>query len=153
LRIEPDGWSTLAWLPNPPGAWWYNLPPPPSRIDQADVPARMPQLNQPPPDEREFGRPTLARSDPERAKTIAVLVDLCGRSVYELTEMFEGDHSERSRSRARRRLTAGRRHLSKLGVLPWAAFVDGVVPPNWMNAAEVADWIQQWRWQAKLFPR
>jgi hypothetical protein len=139
LRYEQRG-HTLRALPSPRFALWYELP----RL-VVDGPDRMPQLDVTPRDSAaSHGRPKIEDREPERVETAAMLRDLHGWSLHQITAAM---HSREGPKYGGRDVKRGRDRLRRLGVLPWAAF-PGAPTADWLRSEEFAAAVDQWRCEA-----
>jgi hypothetical protein len=139
LRYEQRG-HTLRALPSPRYARWYELP-----TLVIGGPNRMPQLDTPPPtDGATYGRPKTEDKEPERVETAAMLCDLHGWTLRQITAAM---HPERGPEYGRRDRDRGRSRLRALGVLPWAVF-EGAPPADWLYSGEFAAAVDRWRCEA-----
>jgi len=160
----PDESGSPAWLAvgDYPGARWRRIAPGgdgltfgrpgPTLLPQLQVETRSPLL---------YGRPSLVATVPERVEFAAWARDVSGLSPTELGRLMspapepwrvERAAAEAARKQADRDTKAGRARLHDDGVLPWAAFDEGIVEDEWWTSEQFADAIQQWRREAVTDP-
>lgn len=140
-----------------PEGLWTSAPNPAERLadiavtkrlfDQSDGPRAMPQLPIKVPRQK-YGRPRLERTRPDHVQRLAWLRDLCDHPIRDrrgprvnqrraawthrgLARAVYGDDDESNRKQVTREINAGRRLLHDHGVLPWAIFDTGRLPPEW----------------------
>jgi hypothetical protein len=82
--------------------------------------------------------------------------DICALSIGKIARLLNprvADHSlEVALDQARHDVLHGRERLRSNGVLPWAAYEDGRVEPEWWLSRRFADGVQRWRFEAVTKP-
>lgn len=152
-RVDDIDRPTWA-LPAPPGARWVEVPdghgtdPTGYRrgfhgfyVTRLLLPAIPPREARP-----SYGRsPLEATVARQRVQAVACDIDMYGESLYGIArcKLTFGDF-ERRHAQARRDYAAGRRSLWREGVLPWAAWPEGLPAGDWRKAPELMAALTEW---------
>jgi hypothetical protein len=128
----------------------------PPVISISAAPTLLPQLRRETRARQLSGRQLLRSAEPERIEFAAWAHDVCALSTKKIAGLLNPRLADRSLdaalNQARRDILRGRQRLRCDGVLPWTAYDDGCVEPEWWLSRRFADAIQRWRFEAVTKP-